>query len=232
MGQAGADVGVNYRTDAASAQETGDAIARAGQRALAVHADVADRAAVERMIDAVVERFGRLDILVNNAAIGMGHAGPFADYPMETWRRVFEVNLEGVVHCTQFALRAMQRTGEGGRVINISSSHSLVFQRRVSAYVVAKGALNTLTQTLAVECGALGITVNAIAAGAVSTPGWPASAEGAARWTRRAPIARLGRGEDIAAAAVFLASPQAGYITGEILCVDGGYTRSVTPVGT
>jgi NAD(P)-dependent dehydrogenase (short-subunit alcohol dehydrogenase family) len=230
MAQAGADVTVNYHTDPGGAQETAAAIAAAGRQALAVQADVSDRVAVERMVDAVLERFGRLDILVNNAAIGIGHQGSFADYPLDAWRRVFAVNLDGVVSCTQFALRAMQRQGEGGRIINLTSAHSLVFQRRVSAYVVAKGALNTLTQSLAVECGAVGVTVNAIAAGAVSTPGWPASERGREAWNRRAPVSRLGVPEDMAAAAVFLASPAASYITGEILCVDGGYTRSVTPV--
>jgi 3-oxoacyl-[acyl-carrier protein] reductase len=83
-----------------------------------------------------------------------------------------------------------------------------------------------------VELGYAGITVNCIAAGAVSTPGWPASAEGQAAWKRRAPISRMGEAEDIAAAVVFLASPQASYITGQILCVDGGYTLSVTPLPT
>ena len=181
--------------------------------------------------------FGRLDILVNNAAIGIGHQGSFADYPLDAWRRVFAVNLDGVVHCTQAALKIMlaqQPDGRmqqmGGRIVNISSSHSLVFQRRTTAYTVAKGALNTLTQALAVEFGPQGITVNCIAAGAVSTPGWPASPQGEEAWIRRAPRARMGLAADIADAVVFLASPQADYITGQILCVDGGYVHSVTPM--
>ena len=154
------------------------------------------------------------------------------------------MNLDGVVHCTQAALKIMlarqaegrqqqsegQTQGMGGRIINISSSHSLVFQRRTSAYTVAKGALNTLTQALAVEFGPQGITVNCIAAGAVSTPGWPASPQGRDAWIRRAPRARMGRAEDIANAVVYLASPQADYVTGQILCVDGGYVHSVTPM--
>ena len=91
----------------------------------------------------------------------------------------------------------------GGRIVNISSSHSLVFQRRTTAYTVAKGALNTLTQALAVEFGPQGITVNCIAAGAVSTPGWPASPQGEEAWIRRAPRARMGLAADIADAVVF-----------------------------
>jgi len=244
LAAAGADVGVNYHTDRAGADATKAAIEAAGSSALPLQADVSDRSAVGRMTQELLTHFGRLDILVNNAAIGIGHQGTFADYPIDTWQRVFAVNLEGVVHCTQAALKIMLaqqtegrlqqselRTQEaGGRIINISSSHSLVFQRRTSAYTVAKGALNTLTQALAVEFGPEGITVNCIAAGAVSTPGWPASPQGKAAWIRRAPRARMGRAEDIANAVVYLASPQADYITGQILSVDGGYVHSVTPV--
>ena len=237
LATAGADVGVNYHTDRAGADATGAAIAAAGRRALPLHADVSDRAAVEGMIQELQAHFGRLDILVNNAAIGSSHQGSFADYPLDAWRRVFAVNLDGVVHCTQAALKIMlaqQTEGRmlqmGGRIVNISSSHSLVFQRRTTAYTVAKGALNTLTQALAVEFGPQGITVNCIAAGAVSTPGWPASPQGEEAWIRRAPRARMGLAADIADAVVFLASPQADYITGQILCVDGGYVHSATPM--
>ena len=237
LATAGADVGVNFHTDRAGADATGTAIAAAGRRALPLHADVSDRAAVEGMIQELQAHFGRLDILVNNAAVGIGHQGSFADYPLDAWRRVFAVNLDGVVHCTQAALKIMlaqQPDGRmqqmGGRIVNISSSHSLVFQRRTTAYTVAKGALNTLTQALAVEFGPQGITVNCIAAGAVSTPGWPASPQGEEAWIRRAPRARMGLAADIADAVVFLASPQADYITGQILCVDGGYVHSVTPM--
>lgn len=237
LASAGADVGVNYHTDREGADATCQAIAATGRRASPLHADVSDPAAVAQMFDALQTQFGRLDILVNNAAIGSTHQGSFADYPLDAWQRVFAVNLDGVVHCTQAALKLMlaqQTEGRpqetGGRIINISSSHSLVFQRRTSAYTVAKGALNTLTQALAVEFGPQGITVNCIAAGAVSTPGWPASPQGKDAWIRRAPRARMGKAEDIANAVVYLASPQADYITGQILCVDGGYVHSVTPM--
>ena len=236
LATAGADVGVNYHTDRAGADATCANIAATGHKALPLHADVSDRSAVARMFCELEAHFGKLDILVNNAAIGSAHQGSFADYPLDAWQRVFAVNLDGVVHCTQAALKIMlaqQSEGRaqqsGGRIINISSSHSLVFQRRTSAYTVAKGALNTLTQALAVEFGPQGITVNCIAAGAVSTPGWPASPQGKEAWIRRAPRARMGKAEDIANAVVYLASPQADYVTGQILCVDGGYVHSVTP---
>ena len=230
LAAAGANVGVNYHTDRAGADATCAAVTQAGRRALPLHADVSDRAAVASMFQALQARFGKLDILVNNAAIGSSHPGSFADIPFSNWQRVFAVNLDGVVHCTQAALKVMLAQQTGGRIVNISSAHSLVFQRRATAYTVAKGALNTLTQALAVEFGPQGITVNCIAAGAVSTPGWPASPQGREAWMRRAPRARMGRAEDIAEAVVFLASPQADYITGQILCVDGGYVHSVTPL--
>ena len=251
LAAAGADIGVNYHTDRGGADATCEDIAATGRRALPLQADVSDRAAVKRMLQDVQSHFGRLDVLVNNAAIGMSHEGSFADCPFSTWQRVFAVNLDGVVHCTQAALQIMlaqqpqdrlqslerraqqpqdRKRPAGGRIINISSSHSLVFQRRTTAYTVAKGALNTLTQALAVEFGPQGITVNCIAAGAVSTPGWPASPRGQEAWIRRSPRARMGEAQDIADAVVFLASPQADYITGQILCVDGGYVHSVTPM--
>ena len=244
LASAGADVGVNYHTDPAGADATCAAITAAGRKAFPLHADVSDRVAVAQMFSEVQTQFGKLDILVNNAAIGIGHQGTFADYPLDAWQRVFAVNLDGVVHCTQAALQMMlaqqprseiqqpedRKQAAGGRIINISSSHSLVFQRRTTAYTVAKGALNTLTQALAVEFGPQGITVNCIAAGAVSTPGWPASPQGTEAWMRRSPRARMGRAEDIANAVVYLASPEADYITGQILCVDGGYVHSVTPM--
>lgn len=236
LAAAGADVGINYHTDREGAEATRQAVAAAGGNGLALQADVSDRTAVERVTQKLLAHFGRLDILVNNAAIGISHQGTFADYPLDAWQRVFAVNLDGVVHCTQSALQIMlaqQPEGgmqqSGGRIVNISSSHSLVFQRRTTAYTVAKGALNTLTQALAVELGPQGITVNCIAAGAVSTPGWPASPQGRDAWIRRAPRARMGSAEDIAGAVVFLASPQADFITGQVLCVDGGYVHSVTP---
>ena len=155
LATAGADVGVNYNTDRPGADAT--CAGRRGdrtQRALPLHADVSERAAVEGMVQELQAHFGRLDILVNNAAIGIGHQGSFADYPLDAWRRVFAVNLDGVVHCTQAALKTMlaqqpngrlqQSDGRiqqmGGRIVNISSSHSLVFQRRTTAYTVAKGA--------------------------------------------------------------------------------------------
>lgn len=251
LATAGADVGVNYHTDRAGADATCAAVATVGRKAIPLHADVSDRTAVAHMFRELETQFGRLDILVNNAAIGINHEGSFADYPFNTWQRVFAVNLDGVVHCTQAALQMMlaqqprsevQQPGSelqqsedrmqaaGGRIINISSSHSLVFQRRTTAYTVAKGALNTLTQALAVEFGPQGITVNCIAAGAVSTPGWPASQQGRDAWIRRSPRARMGTVEDIANAVVYLASPEADYTTGQILCVDGGYVHSVTPM--
>ncbi len=230
LAAAGADVGVNYHTDRAGAKATCEAVAATGREGLPLHADVSDPLAVAQMFGELQAHFGRLDILVNNAAIGSRHAGSFADYPFSAWQRVFAVNLDGVVHCTQAALQIMLAQETGGRIVNISSSHSLVFQRHATPYTVAKGALNTLTQALAVEFGPLGITVNCIAAGAVATPGWPASPQGRDAWIRRAPRARMGRAEDIADAVVFLASPQADYITGQILCVDGGYVHSVTPL--
>ena len=156
LAAAGADVGVNYHTDRAGAKATCEAVAATGREGLPLHADVSDPVAVAQMFGELQAHFGRLDILVNNAAIGSRHAGSFADYPFSAWQQVFAVNLDGVVHCTQAALQIMLAQETGGRIVNISSSHSLVFQRHTTPYTVAKGALNTLTPSLSGRVRAAG----------------------------------------------------------------------------
>ncbi|MDQ0681999.1 2-hydroxycyclohexanecarboxyl-CoA dehydrogenase [Streptomyces achromogenes] len=188
-------------------------------------ADVADRAQVDKAMDAVRERFGPVGVLVN--AAGKDGFTRFADLTFADWQRVVEINLNGVFHCVQSALPDMVHAG-WGRVVNISSSSTHSGQPFMAHYVAAKSAVNGLTKSLALELGPKGITVNAIPPGFIDTP-MLRTAEREQRLggtiedhIARTPVRRVGRPEDIAATCSFLVSEEAGYITGQIIGVNGG----------
>ncbi|AVV46016.1 short-chain dehydrogenase [Streptomyces sp. P3] len=187
--------------------------------------DVADRAQVDKAMDAVRERFGPVGVLVN--AAGKDGFTRFADLPFADWQRVVDINLNGVFHCVQSALPDMVHAG-WGRVVNISSSSTHSGQPFMAHYVAAKSAVNGLTKSLALELGPKGITVNAIPPGFIDTP-MLRTAEREQRLggtiedhIARTPVRRVGRPEDIAATCSFLVSEEAGYITGQIIGVNGG----------
>jgi NAD(P)-dependent dehydrogenase (short-subunit alcohol dehydrogenase family) len=190
-----------------------------------VVADVTDRSAVDAALAAVRERFGPVTILVN--AAGVDGFKRFTDLTFEAWSRVIDVNLNGVFHCTQAVLPGMIEAG-WGRIVNISSSSAQSGQQFMTHYVAAKSAVNGLTKALALEFGPYGITVNAVPPGFVDTPLLrKAESRGLLGGTveehiARTPVRRVGRPEDIAAACAFLVSEEAGYITGQILGVNGG----------
>jgi 2-hydroxycyclohexanecarboxyl-CoA dehydrogenase len=188
--------------------------------------DVTDRAQIDAALTEIRNRLGPIGILVN-AAGAEGHA-PFLDITFEEWRRVIDVNLNGVFHCTQAVLPDMI-TGGWGRIVNISSSSTHSGTPRKAHYVASKSAVNGLTKTLALEFGPCGITVNAIPPGFIDTPMLRNSAargdfggftvEDVVATT---PVRRIGRPEDIAATCAFLISEEASYITGQIVGVNGG----------
>ncbi|MEU9242669.1 SDR family NAD(P)-dependent oxidoreductase [Streptomyces sp. NPDC048385] len=187
--------------------------------------DVTDRDQVDKAMDAVRERYGPISVLVN--AAGRDGFIRFADLSFEDWQRIVDINLNGVFHCVQSALADMVKA-HWGRVINISSSSTHSGQPFMAHYVAAKSAVNGLTKSLALELGPRGITVNAIPPGFVDTP-MLRSAENQQRLggsvenhIARTPVRRVGRPEDIAATCSFLASEEAGYITGQIIGVNGG----------
>jgi 2-hydroxycyclohexanecarboxyl-CoA dehydrogenase len=187
--------------------------------------DVADRAQVDKAMDAVRERFGPVGVLVN--AAGKDGFTRFADLPFADWQRVVDINLNGVFHCVQSALPDMVHAG-WGRIVNISSSSTHSGQPFMAHYVAAKSAVNGLTKSLALELGPKGITVNAIPPGFIDTP-MLRTAEREQRLggtiedhIARTPVRRVGRPEDIAATCSFLVSEGAGYITGQIIGVNGG----------
>jgi NAD(P)-dependent dehydrogenase (short-subunit alcohol dehydrogenase family) len=188
-------------------------------------ADVTDRAQVDAALAAIRERFGPITILVN--AAGVDGFKRFAELKFETWQRVLDVNLNGVFHCTQAVLPDMVEAG-WGRIVNISSSSAHSGQPFMTHYVAAKSAVNGLTKSLALELGPAGITVNAVPPGFIDTP-MLRRAESrellggtVEDHILRTPVRRVGRPEDIAAACAFLVSEEAGYITGQILGVNGG----------
>lgn len=223
----GADVLVNYRSHPDEAQEVVDQISTMGRRALAFQADVADREAVERMFATTVAEFGRIDVVVPNAAFSVRQ--PVITIPWEQVRRTIEVTQFGVFHACQFAAQQMVRQGGGGKIVIISSLHAEIPFPNSSAYNMAKAAINHLCETMAAELTGQRINVNVINPGWIDTPGERtfASDREIEEGAKRMPWGRLGTPEDIAAAVAFLASDEAEYITGTMLRVDGGFRVSM-----
>ena len=188
-------------------------------------ADVTDRDQVETALADVREQLGPISILVN--AAGVDGFKRFTDLSFETWQRVINVNLHGVFHCIQAALPDMIEA-KWGRIVNISSSSTHGGQPYMAHYVSAKSAVNGLTKSLALELGPLGITVNAVPPGFIDTPMLRKAAErgllggSIEEHIQRTPVRRIGRPEDLAATCSFLVSEEAGYITGQIIGVNGG----------
>ena len=192
------------------------------QRSLALQADVSDAAAVERAFAALRQRFGRLDALVNNAGVAIFK--PILQTTMADWREVMATNLDGPFLCTQVAAPLML-AGGGGAVVNIASISGLRASTLRVAYGTSKAAVIQLTRQQAAELGAAGIRVNCIAPGPVDTAMAQAvhSADIRRAYHDAIPLGRYGTEEEIAAAVFFLCSPQASYVNGQVLAVDGGF---------
>ena len=221
LAEAGAAVAVNY-----SETEPGEvvrAIEEGGGRAMAVRADVAAKAEVDAMVDAVVDRFGALDILVYNAGICPFHE--FLEMPEELWDRVQAVNLKGAFLCSQAAARVMVERGRGGRIISISSISALVGGGLQTHYTPTKAGIHSLMQSLAIVLGPKGITCNSVMPGTIATDinrEDLSDPDKRAYFERRIPVGRIGEPDDIAGPVVFLASDAARYVNGAGLLVDGG----------
>jgi 3-oxoacyl-[acyl-carrier protein] reductase len=223
----GADVVVNYNASGAAAEEAVGEIESLGRRALAVQADVAREEAVRAMIESALERFGRLDVLVNNA--GIMSRGVFAEAPMRDYESMWAINVTGTMLCTQYALRPMVKA-RYGRIINLSSqlARAGVGRGGFAAYAATKGAIEAFTRAIALEYGAHGITVNAIAPGGIDTDMSRSvmTPEYRARRIQELPVRHLGQVEDVAYCAVFLAAEAAHYLTGQVLQPNGGWVMA------
>jgi 3-oxoacyl-[acyl-carrier protein] reductase len=219
LAEVGAKVAVAARNEEKLAALVGE-IAAAGGTALAVKMDVADAEQVKAGFKQVVEKFGRLDILVNNAAITRD--GLAMRMKLEDWETVLRTNLTGAHLCIQQALATMIRA-RAGRIINITSVVAQSGNAGQANYVAAKAGLIGLTKAMAIEIASRNITVNAVAPGFVETPMTDVLTEKVKEELKtRIPLGRMGSPRDVAAAIVFLASDEAGYITGHVLNVNGG----------
>jgi len=207
--------------DVAGAEAVAKEIVAGGGRAMAVGMDVGDPGQVRDFVDRVVTELGRLDVMFANA--GIAHSAPFLEHPEAEWHRVLRVNLTGVFFCCQAAARQMVKQG-GGRIIATASINGVRGVENLVGYNVAKAGVIELTKTMAVELAKHHIAVNAIAPAQIDTRltrGLPEEAR--RRRVDRIPMGRFGDVDEVARAALFLASDDASYITGHTLAVDGGY---------
>ena len=212
-----------FDLNAEAAKATAVSIEDDGGKAIGLSVDVSDRDGIVAAVDEVRARLGRPTILVNNA--GLSVDGPFLELTPETWDRVLAINLTGTFHCCQATLPDMIEEG-WGRIVNISSSSIHSGSARMASYVASKSGMVGLTKVLALEFSKHGITVNTIPPGFIDTPMLRKTVDSGfidlAAQTARTPVGRIGQPEDIAAACAFLVSEEAGYITGQILGVNGG----------
>lgn len=225
LANAGADVAATSRR-----QEQVDAAANeieaTGRRSLRQASDVADRASLEALLNAAIEKFGKVDILINSA--GKTKRAPTLDFPEVVWNDILETNLTGTLRaCQIFGRHMLER--HYGRIINIASVTSFVALYEVAAYAASKAGLAALTKSLAIEWSKHGVNVNAIAPGFFRTALNAGLLDGTERGRElkmRSPMGRFGQVEELAGAAVFLASDAASFVSGEVLVVDGAFLAS------
>ncbi|MGB2694162.1 MAG: SDR family NAD(P)-dependent oxidoreductase [Dehalococcoidia bacterium] len=216
----GADIAI-ADVNRAGAEETGQQVRGLERRTQVIEADVTSKADCERMVRETVEALGKIDIFVANA--GIGRAAPFLEFSEEDWNAVIQTNLTGVFLSCQAAARRMVEQGQGGRMITIASLAAEQAYPGMAPYNAAKAGVRMLTRVMALELAAHGITVNAIGPGLIDTPlTAPLMQAVQASGRQVAPLGRTGEPKDVADVALFLASEDAGYVTGGLIFADGG----------
>ncbi len=207
-------------------QETVDHVKDMGNEAIAIAADVSKAKDVKHMVDVTVDHYGHLDVACNNAGIE-GQQAPTAECTEENWDRVIDINLKGVWLCMKYEIPQMVEEG-GGAIVNTASVAGLVGFGNIAAYVASKHGINGLTKTAALEYATQGLRVNSICPGAIETPMidrfTQGSEEAREQFHAMHPLGRMGKPEEVAAAAIWLCSEEASFITGHAMPVDGGFT--------
>lgn len=220
LAKAGMDVAVNYAGNAQAAQETCQLCEQQGVKAVALQADVADGAQANGLIEQVIAQFGRIDVLVCNAGITRDNL--LMRMTEEDFDRVIETNLKGVFHCMKAATRPMMKQ-RSGRIITMSSVVGVAGNAGQVNYAASKAGVIGMTKSLARELGSRGVTVNAVAPGFIDTDMTAVLPENIKEELLKSiPLGRLGQAQEVAALTAFLAGDSAGYITGQVIQVDGG----------
>lgn len=221
LADAGASVLVHFHTDEAGATKTVDEIAAKGGHVIGIQADLSSEDQANELFAGVGAAWGPIDCVVNNAAAQP--VTPLAKLTGSEWRRVLTANLDSAFHVTQAAVRYLRDAGKPGAIVNIASIEGSDPASGHSHYAASKAALLMLTRSCALEYGRAGIRCNAVSPGLIDRDGlkddWP---DGVARWLDNAPLGRLGTADDVAAAVLFLLGPDADWISGANLVVDGG----------
>ncbi|MBF6465671.1 SDR family oxidoreductase [Nocardia beijingensis] len=217
----GTDVGITFRSDQRGAQDTAAQVREQGRTAVVRHLDLTDLPSAASVVDELADELGGVDVLVNCA--GTGSAQKVMEMDFDTWRHVLSVDLDGAFLCAQRAAEHMIAAGNGGRIINITSVHEHAPRVGAAPYCAAKAGLGALTKVLALELAEHDITVNSVAPGEISTPMTGQEDVDPREQSRPGvPLGRTGHAKEVAAVVAFLATPEAGYVTGASYVVDGG----------